>query len=72
MNKNIRLPEFSVTSSLPSIMNGGLDFCEWSKNDKELSVLMKKPIEVVLGKYGAGLINIALAESGFEKGTMDT
>ncbi|NCD03643.1 MAG: hypothetical protein EOM00_11770, partial [Clostridia bacterium] len=72
MNKNIRLPEFSVTSNLPSIMNGGLDFCEWSRNDKELSVLMKKPIEVVLGKYGAGLINIALAESGFEKGTMDT
>ncbi|NCB94602.1 MAG: LuxR family transcriptional regulator [Clostridia bacterium] len=61
-----------MTSNLPSIMNGGLDFCEWSRNDKELAVLLKKPIEVVLGKYGVGLVNIALAESGFEKGTMDT
>lgn len=72
MNKNIKLPEFSVTSNLPSIMNGGLDFCEWTRNDKELAVLLKKPIELVLGKHGVGLINIALAESGFEKGTMET
>lgn len=72
MNKKIQLPELSVTSNLPSIMNGGLDFCEWSRSDKELAVFMKKPIEIVLGKYGVGLVNIALAESGLEKGTMDS
>ena len=65
------LPEFSVTSNLPSIMNGGKDFCEWSKRDKELAVSVGKIVEFVLGKYGKGLVSIALAESYFEKG-MDT
>ena len=62
------LPEFSVTSNLPSIMNGGKDFCEWSKVDKELAVSIGKIVEFVLGKYGKGLVSIALAESYFEKG----
>ena len=29
----LALPSFSVTSTLPSIMNGGKDFSEWSKRD---------------------------------------
>lgn len=65
--KGAKLPAFSVTGNIPSLMNGGLDFCEWSRNDKELGIAMKKPIEIVLGNQGIGLINIALAESGFEK-----
>lgn len=62
------LPEFSVTSNLPSIMNGGKDFCEWSRRDKELAAGIGKIVEFVLGKYGKGLVSLALAESGFEKG----
>ncbi len=31
MNKEVTLPSFSVTSALPSIMNGGKDFSAWSK-----------------------------------------
>lgn len=62
------LPEFSVTSNLPSMMNGGKDFCEWSRKDKELANTIGKIITLVLGKYGKGLINLALAESFFEKG----
>ncbi len=62
------LPEFSVTSNLPSLMSGGKDFCEWSKKDKELAATMGKIVELVLGKHGKGLVNIALAESYFEKG----
>lgn len=62
------LPEFSVTSNLPSMMNGGKDFCEWSKKDKELADSVGKLVEFVLGKYGKGLVNIALAESYLEKG----
>lgn len=62
------LPEFSVTSNLPSLMNGGKDFCEWSKRDKELALSVGKLVEFVLGKYGKGLVSIALAESYFEKG----
>ncbi len=48
-------------------MNGGLDFCEWSKSDRKLSVIMKKPVEILLGKHFPGLVNISLAESFFEK-----
>jgi len=62
------LPEFSVTSNLPSIMNGGKDFCEWSKKDKELAASIGKLAEFVLGKYGKGLVSISLAESYLEKG----
>lgn len=62
------LPEFSVTSNLPSLMNGGKDFCEWSRRDKELAASIGKIVEFVLGRYGKGLVSIALAESYFEKG----
>ena len=68
MNRSISLPEFSVTSNLPSQMNGGKDFCEWSKRDKELANSIGKIIEFTLGKYGKGLVNLALAESFLEKG----
>ncbi|MBR1476621.1 MAG: hypothetical protein IJ608_01510 [Lachnospiraceae bacterium] len=67
---DITLPEFAATGNLPSIMNGGLDFCEWSKNDIQIAKFMGKPLEVIVGRYGKGLVTIALAESGFEKGTM--
>ncbi len=62
------LPEFSVTSNLPSLMNGGKDFCEWSKHDKELACGIGIPVAFVLGKYGKGLVPMALAESYLEKG----
>ncbi|RDU24887.1 LuxR C-terminal-related transcriptional regulator [Anaerosacchariphilus polymeriproducens] len=68
MKRKISLPEFSVTSNLPSQMNGGKDFCEWSKKDKELAKSIGKIIEFTLGKYGKGLVNLALAESFLEKG----
>lgn len=62
------LPELSVTSNLPSLMNGGKDFCEWSRRDRELATGIGKIAEFVLGKYGKGLVATALAESCFEKG----
>jgi len=62
------LPELSVTSNLPSLMNGGKDFCEWSKRDRELAASIGKVAAFVLGKYGTGLVATALAESCFEKG----
>lgn len=71
MDKHLALPEFSVTSNLPSIMNGGKDFSEWSRADRELAATIAKPVELVLGDWGAGLVSIALAESFFEKGQTD-
>ena len=57
-----------MTSTLPSIMNGGKDFSPWSKNDDLLYKTMRIPVEAVLGKDGVGLADCAIAESKFEKG----
>ena len=66
--KDLRVPSFSVTSMLPSIMNGGKDFCEWSKRDDLLYAAMRLPVETVLGRDGVGLADCAICESKFEKG----
>ena len=67
-NKSIPMPEFSVTSNQPSLMNGGKDFCEWSKHDRKIAATAGKIVCAFLGKYGKGLVNAALGESFFEKG----
>jgi len=68
VNREIVMPALSVTSTLPSLMNGGKDFCEWSKRDELLYSTIRKPVEAVLGKDGVGLGDCALCESRFEKG----
>ena len=67
-DRNSYMPEVSLTNNQPSCMNGGKDFCEWSKNDKQIALTAGRPIELVLGKFGKGLVNLCLAESYFEKG----
>lgn len=67
-DKKINLPSFSVTSTLPSIMNGGKDFSDWSRKDDLLYKTMRIPVEAVLGRDGVGLADCAIAESKFEKG----
>ena len=67
-NKEVSLPPFSVTSALPSIMNGGKDFSPWSKKDDLLYNTIRVPVEAVLGRDGIGLPDCAIAESKFEKG----
>lgn len=67
-SEELKIPAFSVTSTLPSIMNGGKDFCEWSKKDDFLYATLRKPLETVLGKDGIGLADCGLCESKFEKG----
>ena len=67
-NKEVSLPSFSVTSALPSIMNGGKDFSAWSKRDDLLYQTLRIPVEAILGRDGVGLAECAVAESKFEKG----
>lgn len=64
----LTIPAFSVTSTLPSIMNGGKDFCGWSKKDDLLYTTMKKPLQAILGRDSVGLAECAIYESKFEKG----
>lgn len=66
--KGIGLPEFSVTSNIPSTMNGGKDFCHWSGEDRKLAAAIGKLVERILGRYGRGLVKAALGESLYEKG----
>ncbi|MEG1560329.1 MAG: LuxR C-terminal-related transcriptional regulator [Clostridia bacterium] len=66
--KELTLPTFSVTSSLPSLLNGGKDFSEWTKHDDLLYKTMRKPVETILGRDGVGLADCAICESKFEKG----
>ena len=68
VNKEVTLPAFSVTSALPSIMNGGKDFSEWSRRDDLLYQTIRVPVEAILGRDGVGLPDCAIAESKFEKG----
>lgn len=67
-SNDIQLPEFSVTSNLPSLLNGGKDFSSWVPRDKLLYNLLSHPVEALLGRMGVGLPPLALAESQYEKG----
>ncbi len=67
-NKEIRMSPLSVTSTLPSLMNGGKDFSPWSKKDDFLYATLRLPVEAILGRDGVCMADCALAESKFEKG----
>ena len=67
-DRKLRLPPFSVTSALPSIMNGGKDFSEWSRKDDLLCKTLRVPVEAVLGRDGVGLADCTITENKFEKG----
>lgn len=67
-DKGNQLPEFSVTSNIPSTMNGGKDFCHWSPDDTLLAKTVGPLVERVLGRYGKGMVKAALGESLYEKG----
>jgi len=56
----------SPTSGIPSLMHGAKDFCNWSKRNEQLYRLMKRPIELLLGKAGVGVADAGLAESKLE------
>lgn len=70
-NGGMKLPEFSVTNNQPSVMNGGKDFCSWSKRDELMADTIGRLVEKMLGDMGKGLIHAALCESFYEKGGRD-
>ncbi len=68
LDNGVSFPEFSVTSNLPSTMNGGKDFCHWSPDDTRIAKTFGPLVERILGRYGKGLVKAALGESYYEKG----
>ncbi|MBQ7157896.1 MAG: hypothetical protein IJS09_00515 [Treponema sp.] len=68
ITKGMKLPAFSITSNLPSTMNGGKDFSDWSLKDKEIMTKYGALIALAAGEDGKGLLNLAMGESQYEKG----
>ena len=62
------LREVSVTANMPSQMNGGKDFSEWSKRETEFVESIGKLVSFALGGYAKAFLSLVLAESFFEKG----
>lgn len=65
--RELSMPGLSVTSTLPSVINGGKDFCLWVKQDTLFYPVVKKPVEGILGRDGVGLIDLGMCEGKFEK-----
>lgn len=66
--RQVVLPAFSITSRLPSVMNGGKDFSDWAKRDDILYKTFRTPLNKVLKNEGIGAIECGMCESKFEKG----
>ena len=71
-NKELSLRELSVTSNLPSVLNGGKDFSCWVPKSDMLYPIMKTAFPIVLGQMGQGLTDICLAEKMLETKDADT
>lgn len=65
----LNVQSMSVSGNMPGIINGGKDFCKWTKNDRLLYKMLKQSVNFVLGKDCRGIMEIALGESLFEKNT---
>lgn len=61
------LQDTSITGDMPSLMNGGKDFTEWTKKDRKIYPLLKMSMEVVFGKCGVGLADGSMGENLLEK-----
>lgn len=68
VRSGISLPSFAITSNLPSLINGGKDFCKWSKHDNEIAGQYGKMVCGILGIDERHIAKLALAESYYEKG----
>ena len=62
-----KMQPMSITGNMPSLMNGGKDFCSWTKHDTSLYNLLGPTVETVMGYYGQGLSDIGMGESLYYK-----
>ncbi|MDF2672302.1 MAG: ATP-dependent transcriptional regulator, MalT-like, LuxR family [Clostridiales bacterium] len=67
LKHGIHLKNIIPTGNMPSVINGGLDFLRWEKNDKLLYPIMKKATEIVVGKEAIGITDVCMGENLYEK-----
>ncbi len=65
LSRDMSINVMSVTADMPSLVNGGKDFSEWTKSDRFLYKTMRKPLQTVVGKNALGLPDIGIGESLF-------
>ncbi|MDO5396652.1 MAG: LuxR C-terminal-related transcriptional regulator [bacterium] len=68
-SENFEVQFADITGNMPSVMNGKKDLCDWSKKDELFYKSIKEPLYLLLGEKAAGLAEIAMGESGYEKNT---
>lgn len=66
-NTDFVLQDISVTSNLPSVLNGGKDFSRWVMRADVVYSLMKPVVPLVFGKAGEGLADVCIAEKMLEQ-----
>lgn len=68
IRSGMSLPSLGLTSNLPSLINGGKDFCRWSEHDDEIVGKYGKMVCAILGIDERHIAKLALGESYYEKG----
>ncbi|MGN0076600.1 MAG: LuxR C-terminal-related transcriptional regulator [Parafannyhessea sp.] len=58
----------SLTSGMPSIINGGRDLSPWVPDDERTCRMLGRVAGRALGRTSVGCLEVALCESRFEKG----
>lgn len=67
----LNIQNMSITGNMPGVISGEKDLCNWSKNDMFLYKVMKKPIEILFGKSGQGLVEIGFGEFAYERNNFE-
>lgn len=70
--EHLNLGNMRVTDGIPSLLNGGKDFCLWVKDGREVIKQITRPLEILLGSKSRGMLELAQAESMFEQAEDDT
>ena len=66
-DKRVKIPRFSVTSMMPSVVNGGQDLSEWTVENDIIEKILGGDLERILGRDGVGLAECAACEISFER-----
>jgi LuxR family maltose regulon positive regulatory protein len=70
--KHVTLPPVSITGGVPSLVNGSLDFSDWTLHASYLASTIGTPLENILGRDGQGLVCVATSETCFLRAEQDT
>lgn len=67
----LKMPIISITGSRPSILNGGKDFCNWSRNLYIIRRSFEGVLSYLLGEQSAGIMGIWVGEVEYERGNLN-